>query len=61
MMEKQGIIAPHVTPAVDGEPAPAPAQIKRSCATPEAELQTIRELDGDFRKAAAEATRKSLR
>jgi hypothetical protein len=61
MMEKQGIVAPHVTPAEDGDTAKTAAQIKRSCETPEAELQAIRELDGDFRKAAAEATKKSLR
>lgn len=64
MMEKQGIVAPHVTPPETGDTAPAiqaAPQIKRSCDNPEAELTAIRELDGDFRKAAAEATRQSLR
>lgn len=61
MMEKQGIVAPHVTPSEDGDTAKTAAIIKRTRENPEAELQAIRELDGDFRKAAAEATKKSLR
>lgn len=60
-MEKQGIVAPHVTPPEDGDTAKVAARIKRSCENTAAELQAIRELDGDFRKAAAEATKKSLR
>lgn len=61
MMEKQGIVAPRVTPPEKGDTAKTAAQIKRSCADSDAELQAIRELDGDFRKIAAEATKKSLR
>ena len=61
MMEKQGIVAPDVTPPKEGDTAKNAAQIKQSCANPEAELQAIRELDGDFRKLAAEATKKALR
>jgi hypothetical protein len=61
MMEKQGIVAPHVTPPEDGDTAKTAAQITQVCEKPEVELQAIRELDGDFRKAAAEATTKSLR
>jgi hypothetical protein len=61
MMEKQGIVAPHVTPPEEGDTANTAAQIKRSCENPTTDLQSVRELDADFRKAAAEATRKSLR
>jgi hypothetical protein len=61
MMEKQGIVTPSVTPPETGDTAQTAAQIKRACETPAAELQAIRELDGDFRKHAAEATKKSLR
>lgn len=61
MMEKQGIVAPHVTPPEDGDAAKTAAHVKRPGSSPESELQAIRDLDGDFRKAAAEATRKSLR
>lgn len=61
MMEKQGIVAPHVTPPEDGDTAKTATHITGTREIPEAELQAIRELDGDFRKAAAEATKKSLR
>lgn len=61
MMEKHGVIAPQVTPPETGDTARPAANIKQSCDNSAAELRAIRELDGDFRKIAAEATRKSLR
>ena len=60
MMEKQGIVAPEVTPPENDDTAKVAAHVTRMHVPNEAELQAIRELDGDFRKAAAEATRKSL-
>jgi hypothetical protein len=59
MMEKKGIVAPEVTPPEDGG---APAQIKRAeNQTHRRNAEEIEKLDADFRKTAAEATRKSLR
>lgn len=61
MMEKQGIIAPHITPPEDGDTAKTAASVTHSCETTEAARETVCQLDSDFRKAAAEATKKSLR
>lgn len=61
MMEKQGIIAPHITPPEDGDTAKKAASITHPRDTIEAARETVRQLDNDFRKAAAEATKKSLR
>jgi hypothetical protein len=60
-MEKQGIIAPHTTPPEDGDTAKTAASITQPCETTEAGREIVRQLDSDFRKAAAEATKKSLR
>lgn len=58
MMEKQGIVAPEVTPPENADTAKAASNITRTCET--GRQDAIRELDSDFRKSAAEATRKSL-
>jgi hypothetical protein len=58
MMEKQGIVAPEVTPPEKDDTAKTAAHLSRPNA--EGRNASIRELDNDFRKSAAEATRKSL-
>ena len=59
MMEKQGIVAPEVTPPEQGG---VPAHVKRAeNQTHRRDGEEIEKLDADFRKSAAEATRKSLR
>lgn len=54
MMEKQGIVAPEITP-------PENADTAKVASVEKGRQEAIRELDSDFRKAASEATRKSLR
>ena len=58
MMEKQGIVAPEVTPPENADTAKVAANITRTCE--KGRQEAIQELDSDFRKAAAEATKKSL-
>ena len=58
MMEKQGIVAPEVTPPENADTAKAAAHFTPPCE--KGRQAAIRDLDGDFRKSAAEATRKSL-
>lgn len=58
MMEKQGIVAPEVTPPENADPAKAASTSSRACE--KGRQDAIRELDSDFRKSAAEATRQSL-
>ena len=55
-MEKHGEIKPGVTPP-ENQDAANKNPVKMA---EEDNLRVIRELDGDFRKCAAEATRKSL-
>lgn len=61
-MEKNGEIRPGITPRENQDTAKPvgdrPEPIKMA---EDDRLKAIRELDGDFRKCAAEATRKSLR
>lgn len=60
-MEKRGVIKPGSTPsehndsAVNGANSPALAE-----KTAQSELDAIRELDGDFRKLAAERAKTAL-
>ena len=60
-MEKRGIISPQLTPQETGDAAQTVARVKNGAASSAEERKAIQELDGDFRKQAAEATRKSLR
>jgi hypothetical protein len=60
-MEKRGVIAPDVTPPEHTDTlrqADSAKAIKIAAADSPAVIEA---LDGDFRKTAAEATRKSLR
>lgn len=58
MMEKQGIVAPEVTPPENDDTAKVASHFTQPCE--KGRQAAIRELDSDFRKSAAEATRKSL-
>lgn len=60
-MEKRGVIAPEVTPPEHADTAASAEKSEAVKSAEENRLKAIRELDGDFRKAASEATRKSLR
>ena len=61
-MEKHGEIKPGTTPAENQDTAkPVGDRSKAIKMAEDDRLKAIRELDGDFRKCAAEATRKSLR
>ena len=58
MMEKQGIVAPEVTPPENDDTAKVAAQFTQPCES--GRKNVIQALDNDFRKSAAEATKKSL-
>lgn len=58
MMEKQGIVAPEVTPPENADTAKVASNITQPCE--KGRQEAIHALDSDFRKSAAEATRKSL-
>jgi hypothetical protein len=60
-MEKRGEIKPGITPPENDDTAATVNSGQPIKLAEEDSLRAIRELDGDFRKCAAEATRKSLR
>ncbi len=60
-MEKQGVIAPDITPPEHADTLQQADSAKAIKIAAAASPVVIEKLDGDFRKAAAEATRKSLR
>lgn len=61
-MEKHGEVKPGITPPENQDTAsPAVDRFEAIKMAEDDRLKAIKELDGDFRKCAAEATRKSLR
>lgn len=60
-MEKRGVIGPAVTPPEHGDTVKIAVVRAESCEKSAiAELAAIRELDGDFRKLAADTAKKAL-
>lgn len=59
-MEKHGAIQPGVTPPEQADTAPVADRADAIKTAARDKVESIDALDSDFRKAAAEATRKSL-
>lgn len=60
-MEKRGVIEPGRTPPEHENTAPAKANKTAACEKKAAaELEAIRQLDGDFRRLAADRAKKAL-